>query len=142
MVNPFPQMMANLIMLKLLSQFDRHEFDEARTQGINSTLNLWQDRKIRKEYLFGMGTDFKKLKAPLVWFDILHVLDVLSKFSEIYDDIRFKEMLSVLQEKLEENEKLTAQSMYRPWKDWEFANKKEPSRWITFVAYRILSRIK
>ena len=43
----------------------------------------------RKEYLFGMGTDFRKLKAPLVWLDILHVLDVLSRFKVVHNDPLF-----------------------------------------------------
>ena len=30
--------------------------------------------------MFFMGTDFRKLKVPLVWYDLLHVLDVLSSF--------------------------------------------------------------
>ncbi|MCK5128911.1 MAG: hypothetical protein KAQ68_03585 [Clostridiales bacterium] len=133
---------ANLIMLKLLSEFNTDTFDGVINKSVESILNLWQDRKIRKEYLFGIGTDFKKLKAPLIWFDILHMLDVLSKFKSFHQDTRFKEMLSVLEEKMHENEHLTAQSMYRPWKEWEFANKKEPSRWITFLAYRIILRAK
>jgi hypothetical protein len=29
---------------------------------------------------FYMGTDFCKHKVPLVWYDILHVVDVLTQF--------------------------------------------------------------
>lgn len=133
---------ANLIMLKLLSEFNLDEFNDVIDKSVNALLNLWRDRKIRKEYLFGIGTDFKKLKAPLIWFDILHVLEVLSRFKKHHSDHRFIEMLSILKLKLEESQQLTAQSMYRSWKEWEFANKKEPSRWITFLAYRILERSK
>jgi len=32
---------------------------------------LWEKRREQKHYLFAMGTDFNKLKAPLIWFDIL-----------------------------------------------------------------------
>jgi hypothetical protein len=28
------------------------------------------------------------------------------------------------------------------WKGWEFNNKKEPSRWITLLALRILKRVQ
>ena len=132
---------ANLIMLKLISQFDTHEFDEAVRRSADSLLNLWHFRKERKEYLFGMGTDFEKPKAPLVWLDILNVLDVLSNYPQIHSNPSFKEMLGELQNMLDENGRLTAQSMYRPWKDWEFSNKKEPSRWLTFLAYRIFDRV-
>jgi hypothetical protein len=34
----------------------------------------------------------------------------------------------------------TATSMYRAWKGWSFADKKEPSPWLTFLAVRIRQR--
>lgn len=132
---------ANLLMLKLLSEVNSHEFDEVIPIALEAVLKLWEDRKERKEYLFGMGTDFKKLKAPLIWFDLLHVLDVLSKYELIYDDYRFVEMVDVLRDKINNNKYLTAESVYMPWKSWEFGQKKVPSRFITLIAYRILKRI-
>ena len=37
------------------------------------------------------GPDFSKLKAPLVWFDLLHVLDVLSRFPWLRGDGRLQD---------------------------------------------------
>ena len=31
--------------------------------------------------MFYMGTDFSKLKVPLVWYDLLHVLEVITQLS-------------------------------------------------------------
>ncbi|MGV8026718.1 MAG: hypothetical protein AB2L18_09195 [Anaerolineaceae bacterium] len=59
-----------------------------------------------------MGTDFCKLKAPFVWYDLLHVLDVLSQFPWLKDDPRLREMLDVLQSK--EN----AEGQYTPESIW------------------------
>ena len=35
----------------------------------------------------------------------------------------------------------TASSMYMAWKGWSFANKKEPSPWLTFLVLRIQQRV-
>ena len=131
---------ANLLMLKLIAQFDIEDFRAAADKGLESILNLWRDQGTRKERMFGIGTDFRKPKAPLIWFDIVHVLDVFSNYSQIFTDKSFVQMLDEFENMLDEDGRLTAQSMYRPWKEWEFSNKKEPSRWLTFLAYRILKR--
>lgn len=133
---------ANLLMLKLIAELETNEFDKEADIGINSILDLWEHRSERKEYLFGMGTDFKKVKAPFIWFDILHVLDVLSKYPKVFEDRRFKEILGILTDKLDKEGRLRAESIYMPWKSWEFSNKKEHSRWLTFLGYRILKRVE
>jgi hypothetical protein len=35
----------------------------------------------------------------------------------------------------------TAGSMYQAWKRWPFADKKQPSPWLTFLALRIQQRL-
>ena len=89
-----------------------------------------------------MGTDFKKLKAPLIWYDILHVTDVLSQFSWVQKDERFLEMIDILKMKFNEHGKCTAESVWRAWKEWDFGQKREPSKWITMLVYRILNRFE
>jgi len=31
--------------------------------------------------------------------------------------------------------------VYRAWKGWSFANKKDPSPWLTFLVLRVLRRM-
>jgi hypothetical protein len=31
--------------------------------------------------------------------------------------------------------------MYKPWKSWSFADKKNPSPWLTFLVLRIQKRL-
>jgi len=77
---------ANLVMLKLLSQFPDTHFDPSVKIGVETIFSLWDRRKERRPYLFAMGTDFAKLKAPLVWYDVLHVTDVLTQIPWILAD--------------------------------------------------------
>ncbi len=130
---------ANLLMLKLLTLFpDLH--DDRRVQtGVETLLSLWEQRRERRPYLFAMGTGFAKLKAPLIWYDILNVADALTQFQWTLEDSRLREMIALIERKAEDG-RFTAESVWRDWKEWDFGQKREPSRWITLVANRILRR--
>jgi hypothetical protein len=131
---------ANLGMLRVMGDMpDWRESDEAG-YGIDMLLRQWENRRESRPYLFKMGTDFCKLKAPFIWFDLLHVLDVLSRFPRARGDARYHEMLDVLRGKADEGERYLAESIYLAWNSWEFGQKKTPSRWVTFLATRILVR--
>jgi len=103
-------------------------------------LSHWQHRRERKFYLFGMGTDFAKLKYLFVWYDILHVVDVLRRYPFAKGDSRFEEMREVITAQADGEGRYTAGSMYRPWADWSFGDKKRPSPWLTFLAMRATAR--
>jgi hypothetical protein len=132
---------ATLAMLKLLSlnPSDRESI-QART-GVETLLTHWQQREGRHPYMFFMGTDFCKLKAPLVWYDLLHVLDVLSNFQVCSVDPRYLSMLELLQNKANQDGRFIPESIWTVWKDWEFGQKKIPSYWVTFLTYRIIKRL-
>ena len=88
-------------------------------------------------FLFGIGTDFRKLKYPFVWYNVLHVVDVLSRFPFVHTDPRFREMVEAITTQADERGRYTANSMYRAWKGWSFADKKHPSPWLTFLVLRM-----
>jgi hypothetical protein len=89
-----------------------------------------------------MGTDFRKLKAPLFWYDILHVLDVLSHFEWAVKDRRFEEMLSGVEAKADGDGRFVPESIWTTWKEWDFGQKKVPSKGLTLFVQRILKRTK
>jgi hypothetical protein len=135
---------ATLAMLKALSRFeDSGEFQgvpDAGAAGIECLLSLWEDSRTRHPYIFYMGEDFRKLKAPFIWYDLLHVLDVLSHFETARRDRRYADMLACLMGKADSDGRFTAESVWTAWKGWEFAQKKEASRWLSFLAWRIAQR--
>jgi len=131
---------ATLITLKALAQFPEWRENEVCRQGTEALLTLWEQRREHKAYLFGMGTDFSKLKAPLIWYDILHMLYVLTQFPWLHDDIRLFEMLDVLRAKIGAEGRLSAESIWKAWADWDFGQKKQPSPSITLLAQSILKR--
>jgi hypothetical protein len=89
----------------------------------------------------GIGTTFRKLKYPFVWYDVLHVVDVLSRFPFVHADPRFQEMVETITAQADGEGRYTAGSMYRAWKGWSFADKKNPSPWLTFLVLRVQRRI-
>lgn len=139
-----PCPITNVIALKALSQLDALSSagEKAARAGVDMLLWHWQHQKERKVYMFGIGTDFRKLKYPFIWYDLLHVLDVLSRYPHVHADARFSEMLHTLTEQADEDGRYTATSMYRAWKGWSFADKRTPSPWLTFLALRIQTRVQ
>jgi hypothetical protein len=131
-----------LAMVKMLAQFyDLKDSKEAHI-GAECLLDLWERSREVHPYMFYMGTDFRKIKAPFVWYDILHVSDVLSQYPWLNDDPRFKEMVDLVKSKTADEGKFIPESIWMAWKGWDFGQKKEPSRWLTFLVLRILKRIK
>ncbi|MEW6030413.1 MAG: hypothetical protein ACOYZ8_08045 [Chloroflexota bacterium] len=131
---------ATLVMLQALAYVPELRESKSAKIGVETLLSLWEKSREQHPYMFYMGTDFRKLKAPLFWYDILHVLDVLSHFEWTRKDRRFKEMLSIIESKADSEGRYIPESIWTAWKDWDFGQKKISSRGLTFFAQRILHR--
>jgi hypothetical protein len=133
---------ANLLMLKTNAILNDPAYEKNINIGIETILGLWEHSREKWPYLFKMGTDFRKLKAPFIWYDILHVLDVLSQYKQAHSDSRFQSMLNVVRSKAGPDFRFTSESIWTKWKGWEFCQKREPSMWVTFSILRIYKRIR
>lgn len=133
---------ATLIMLKLLAEIPEYKDSEISKNIIDVILSLWQNSREKHPYMFYMGTDFRKLKAPLMWYDILSVVDCLSKFEYAIHDDRFKEMVKIISDKQTEEGLFIPESVYQKFKNWDFGQKNKPSPYLTYLCYKVLNRIK
>lgn len=141
---------ATLIMLELLAALREEAPGDPEAEalaegtqaaaGVEALLDCWERSESRHPYMFFMGTDFRKLKAPGLWYDILHVADVLSRFPKARGDPRFRNMLSVVRSKARPDGAFVPESVYQPYKAWDFGQKKEASPWIDLVVERIEAR--
>ena len=136
-----PCPIANVYALKALAQSPEKRDSPKTRAGAETLLRHWEGGERPKMYLFGAGTDFRKLKYPFVWYDILHVADTLSQLPFTHADPRLREMLETITAQAGEGGRYTANSMYMAWKGWSFADKKNPSPWLTFLVLRILKRV-
>jgi len=137
-VDPCPY--ATLVMLKVLAHVPELRESKSAQIGVETLLSLWGESMERHPYMFFMGTDFRKLKAPLFWYDILHVLDVLSHFKWAWKDKRFKDMLQVIESKADDDGRYIPESIWTAWKNWDFSQKKVPSKGLTLFVQRISKR--
>lgn len=131
---------ATLIMLKLLSLYEDQIKSREAACSVETLLNLWDKSTTLHPYMFFMGTDFRKLKAPLIWYDILNVADTLSHYDYAVADKRFKSMINVITNKADEAGLYTPESEWKAWKAWDFGQKKQPSAWLSFLVHRIQQR--
>jgi len=137
-----PCPIVNVFALKALSQVPQLLDSPAAHAGAGMLLWHWEHQTERKLFMFGIGSDFRKLKYPFVWYNVLHVVDVLSRFPFVHTDPRFREMLGTITAQADENGRYTANSMYMAWKGWSFADKKNPSPWLTFLVLRVQRRMR
>ena len=130
---------ASLIMLKLLSAIPEYKESEIVTNTAAVLLTLWENSLERHPYMFYMGTDFRKLKAPAMWYDLVSVIDVLRRVESVKSDARFVEMTAMIESKRDGNGLFTPEAVYTKFKGWDFGQKKAPSPYLTYLCYRILA---
>jgi hypothetical protein len=152
-----PCPIANILALKALARVPAVYPAAAIRSGAEMLLAHWDgsqvERGLRSEsasetglpsakpYLFGCGSNYRKLKYPFVWYDILHVLEALSPYAFVHRDPRFQQILAAVTSRADADGRYTAGAMYLPWKGWSFADKKLPSPWLTFLVLRIQHRV-
>lgn len=103
---------ATLLMLKLLSLFPDYHEHQITINSIESLLNLWENSKEKHPYMFYMGNDFRKLKFPFIWYDILHLAEVLSYFEYAKKDKRFINIVDTIFSSKDENGFFLPQSIW------------------------------
>lgn len=133
---------ATLVMLKLFSEIPEYQKSDLAISTANVLLKLWENSLQSHPYMFYMGTDFRKLKAPAMWYDIVNIVDVLSRFDNIKKDKSFLEMLAIIQNKQDENGMFIPEAVFQKFKGWDFGQKKIPSPYLTFLCIKIFSRLE
>lgn len=133
---------ATLIMANLLSEIPEYRDSRAAISSVHALLDLWENSLEQHPYIFYMGTDFRKLKAPPCWYDIVSVAGVLSKFEFARSDPRFREMITMIKGKQDGDGYFTPESVYQVMKEWDFGQKKIPSPYLTYLCLRIFERIE
>lgn len=91
-------------------------------------------------YYFGRSKKFWTFKYPYVWYNGLYLADVLSRFYFLKKSPVLQECIDWIIQNQDKNGRFKPTSIFMPYKNWDFGNKKEPSPWITFLVCRILKR--
>ena len=135
--------MATMFVLGALAENPKLRSSEIAKNGVDFLFNCWQNR--RKMRYAGhdsqIGTDWDKLKYPFTDYKVLKFLDVLSKYEYAKQRLQESEMVALLLSKQDEGGRFTPESTHKVWSDFDFGQKEIPSRWITFLAWRIVKRV-
>ncbi len=130
--------MAGLMALELFSLVP--ELKES-IYAQNAFVPLVYHKNLGKSiYYFGRSKKFWTFKYPFVWYNGLYLVDVLSRFSFTKDSPLLSECINWIESNQDSQGRFKATSIFLPYKQWDFGQKKEPSPWITFLCCRILKR--
>ena len=99
-----------------------------------------QDIRALVQVLRSPDRGFPALAQGRVSYTILRVLDVLSRYPRAAGRPEFQEMLGSVRHKAEDG-RYKVESMAKMFKGFDFGQRKEPSRWITFLVQRIEKRV-
>jgi hypothetical protein len=88
-----------------------------------------------------IGTGWDKPKYPFTDYRILGYLDVMSRLPAARQDPRLRKMTRLLMSKQDAEGRVRPESIHRAWSDFDFGQKKEASRWLTFLTCRVLRRL-
>jgi len=136
--------MATLFVMGAVTRNPKLSESAIGRRGINFLLDCWKNRD-RIKYAghdSQIGRGWEKPKYPFTDYRILKYLDVLSRFKSIKNKPGIPEMLNILTSRQDEKGRYFAESIHKAWSDFDFGQKKLPSRWITFLTYRIIKRLK
>ena len=132
---------ATFSMLRLYSEIDEYRNSDQAKKSVGYILSLWENSLEKHPFMFYMGTDFRKLKAPAIWYDIVSVTDCLSRFEYARKDKRFLQMISIIKEKQNADGLFVPESVYQKCKDWDFGQKKNVSPYLSFLCLRTFDRL-
>lgn len=124
---------ANLLVARALSAHPAGRKSNAALVAAGAVLDHWTNRKTKKPFMFGMGTDFAKVKFPMVWYNILHAVSALKDIPGVAADPRFLEMKTLLASKIEDTGRVKPESIYMCYKTQEWSDKKNASRLLTIL---------
>jgi len=134
--------LATMFVLGALAQDPKLRNSQIAMKGVDFLLECWENRgKIKYAgHDSQIGNDWEKLKYPFTDYKILKFLDVLSQFQHARQRLQ-SEIIRVLLSKRDDKGRFTPESIVKVWSDFDFGQKKKPSRWITLLAQRIMKRI-
>lgn len=116
-----------------------------------AVLRAWRERGREKPYMFGHGYQFKTVKWPNFWYDVLQVLDAVSLYPDLWrgtgadpaDRRAAVELLACLvRYNFGAGGTVTPRSCYRGFEQFSFGQKKVPSPFATARCLQVIMRLE
>lgn len=132
-----------LCVVGALAQHPELKNGDIAKRGVKFLLNCWDNRGTTKYagHDSQIGRGWEKLKYPFTDYRVLKYLDTLSEFEITGGDPRMEAMMDLVVSKRDKEGRFYAESIHKVWSDFDFGQKKVPSRWITFIVYHIAKKM-
>jgi len=132
-----------LCVLGALAQHPELRNGNAAKKGTEFLLKCWDNRGTIKYagHDSQIGRGWEKLKYPFTDYRVLKYLDTLSQLQFARADSRMEAMIDMVISKKDADGRFYAESIHKVWSDFDFGQKKVPSRWITFIVYKIIRKM-
>jgi|GEM_PF-231103 len=136
--------------LRAFSHMPREERPPHISQTARTPLEVWRRRTEERPYEFGHGYQFKNVKWPSVWYDVLWVLETVSRYPEVWrgPHARTQDRRSVAElaacliaYNFDEDGTVTPRRVYLGFEDFSFGQKHSPSPFATARSLMPLTRM-
>jgi hypothetical protein len=133
----------SLNVLRALTAHASEARGRVALRGARFLMTCWERRNEPfRPVRFGTGSTYLKVQYPFVQWQLLKTLDTLSLIPSALKDPRFQEMVAALLARQGPDGTWTPEAINKSWSAFDFGQKKEPSPWVTFLALRVLQRVK
>jgi hypothetical protein len=134
---------ATLCVLSAVVQDSELRKSTTAERSAEFLLTCWENRGKMKYagHDSQIGQDWEKLKYPFTDYKILKYLDAISQLEFIKKDYRLMSIIGGLTTKQDDTGRFYPESVHKVWSDFDFGQKKLPSRWLTLIVYRIVKRV-
>jgi hypothetical protein len=135
--------------LRALSHLDASARPRWVLEAARTSLEVWRRRTEERPYMFGHGFQFKSVKWPNFWYDLLWVLETVGRYPGLWrgptaraeDRAALAEMAACLVAYNFEDDHVTPRRTYKGFERYSFGQKKKPSPFATARSLVALTRL-
>ena len=136
--------------LRVYSQLAEDTRPDWLLDAARTPLEIWRRRTEERPYMFGHGYQFKSVKWPNFWYDVLWVLETVSRYPALWDGPEardedresIEEMAACLVAyNFDDDGRVTPRRTYRGFERFSFGSKRGPSPFATVRALAPLERL-
>ena len=119
-------------------------------EAARTPLEIWRRRTDERPYGFGHGYQFKSVKWPSFWYDVLWVLETVGRYPDAWRGARARSedrrsvaelAACLIAYNFDADGTVTPRRVYRGFEDFSFGQKRHPSPFATARCLIALSRV-
>lgn len=136
--------------LRVLATLDAAHRPRTALDAARTPLEVWRRRPDERPYQFGHGYQFKTVRWPSYWYDVLGVLDTVGRYPELWrgphateaDRTAIAEFAACLiAYNIDGDGRVTPRRVQRGYEQFSFGDKSAPSPFATARALTALARV-